>query len=177
MKENKILITFSTMSGSTQEIAEFVFNELVEQKLDVEIKSVRVVNDVSQYSAVILGIPLYMFHFHKEAIRFLQRNKKILMDMPIVVFTGGLYISNSEEDWHEVHRQVDANLAKISWLKPISIHLVGGRFDPDLLRFPYNLIPALKQSSPSDLRDWDTIRDWSRRIPEFLNLSGELLQK
>ncbi len=168
MKENKILVTFSTMSGSTQEIAEFVFNELVQQKLDVELKSVRSVSDLSQYSAVVLGIPLYMFHFHKDGVRFLQRNKKILKDKPTALFTGGLYVSNTEEDRREVQRQVDVELTKISWFNPISIHLVGGRFDPVLLRFPYNLIPALKQSLPSDLRDWNAIREWSHTIPGLL---------
>lgn len=175
MKENKILITYSTMSGSTQEIAEFIFNELVEQKLDVELKSVRTVSDVSPYSVVVLGVPLYMFHFQKDAIRFLQRNKKYLRDKPVAMFCGGPYVSNSVEDWNEVQRQVDAELAKISWFKPISIHLVGGRFDPALLCFPYNLIPALKQSLPSDLRDWNAIRNWSHCLPDLLNLSEKHL--
>lgn len=42
-----------------------------------------------------------------------------------------------------------------------STELIDGKFDPTHLRFPWNLIPALKQKPPSDLRDWDAIRGWS----------------
>jgi hypothetical protein len=34
----------------------------------------------------------------------------------------------------------------------------GGKFDPTKLRFPMNLIPALKKMPASDIRNWDTIR-------------------
>ena len=32
------------------------------------------------------------------------------------------------------------------------------------LRFPYNLIPALKKMPASDLRDWEAIRAWASSL-------------
>jgi menaquinone-dependent protoporphyrinogen oxidase len=60
---------------------------------------------------------------------------------------------------------MNAELAKFAWLQPVSVLLVGGRFDPARLRFPYNLIPALKHAPASDARDWEEIRGWARSLP------------
>ena len=72
------------------------------------------------------------------------------------------------EDALEVRKNLDAELAKFTWLKPVSVQLVGGRFDPTRLRFPYNLIPALKQAPASDARDWEEIRAWAHSLPALL---------
>ncbi|KPL72041.1 hypothetical protein ADN00_16275 [Ornatilinea apprima] len=173
MKENKILVTYATMSGSSQEIAEFVLTELQQQSYAAEIQPCRMVKNLNAFSAVVLGTPLYMFHLHKDALRFLSRHQKALRAMPVALFAGGLYVSNTEEDRQEVQRQMTAELAKFPWLTPSSLLLVGGRFDPDLLRFPYNLIPALKQSEPSDLRDWNAIRDWAHSLPSLFATQTE----
>ena len=170
MKANKVLVTYATMSGSTQEIAEFIAAELNGRGVLAEIRPSRLVNDLTGYSAIVLGAPLYMFRMHRDAVRFLARNRKSLCTLPVAVFSGGLYVSNTEEDQREVRRQLTSELDKFPWLKPVSVLQVGGRFDPSLLRFPYNLIPALKQSPPADLRDWNAIRDWTHSLPDSLAL-------
>ena len=48
--------------------------------------------------------------------------------------------------------------------------VIGGRFDPSGLHFPYNLIPALKQMPPSDVRDWAAIRAWASSLPAKFHL-------
>lgn len=173
MKAKKVLVTYATMSGSTQEIAEFVLSELEQQGCTAEIQPCRIVNHLNAFSAIVLGAPLYMFHLHKDALRFLARNHKALSALPVALFAGGLYVSNTEEDRQEVQQQMTVELAKFPWLTPSSLLLVGGRFDPALLRFPYNLIPALKQSEPSDLRDWNSIREWARSLPPLFTTQTE----
>jgi menaquinone-dependent protoporphyrinogen oxidase len=42
--------------------------------------------------------------------------------------------------------------------------VIGGKFDPNRLRFPWNLLPALRNMPPSDLRDWEAIRAWASRL-------------
>ncbi|PKO13353.1 MAG: flavodoxin [Chloroflexi bacterium HGW-Chloroflexi-10] len=168
MKENKILITYATMSGSTQEIAEFVANELTHLGQPLELRPCREVNDLKAFSGIVIGAPLYMFHLHKDAQRFLQRHQKSLADLPIAVFAGGPYGPNAAQDALEVHKNLGEELTKFTWLKPVSVQLVGGRFDPARLRFPYNLIPALKQAPASDARNWEEIRSWVHSLPTLL---------
>ncbi len=61
-------------------------------------------------------------------------------------------------------RQLDQELAKFPWLKPVAVEVIGGKFDPSTLRFPWNLVPALRQMPPSDLRDWEAIRGWASTL-------------
>jgi menaquinone-dependent protoporphyrinogen oxidase len=65
-------------------------------------------------------------------------------------------------------------LAKFPWLTPISVEMVGGKFDPTKLRFSYNLIPVLKKMPASDLRDWVAIRAWASSLAA--QLSSDLPQ-
>lgn len=165
MKDNKILIAYATMSGSTQEIAEFVARELAGLGLAVELRPCRAIKDLKEYGAFVIGAPLYMFHLHKDAVHFLHRHQKCLASLPVAIFAGGPYGPNVEKDSIEVRKNLSAELAKFSWLQPVSVQIVGGRFDPTLLRFPYNLIPALKQAPACDARDWEEIRAWSQSLP------------
>jgi menaquinone-dependent protoporphyrinogen oxidase len=94
--------------------------------------------------------------------RFLRQHQKILAGrLPLVIFASGPSFKGDEAEWQEVRRQLDKELAKFPWLKPLSVEVVGGRFDPAKLRFPYSLIPALRQMQAMDLRDWAAIRAWA----------------
>lgn len=171
MKVNKVLVAYATVSGSTQEIAEYVAGELNGQGMTVDLRPCREVTDLKEYSAVVIGAPLYMFHLQKDAVRFLQRHQRQLAPLPVAVFAGGAYGPNAAQDAQAVRKNLDAELAKFTWLQPVSVQLVGGRFDPSRLRFPYNLIPALKQAPASDARDWEEIRGWTQSLPRLFTFS------
>jgi hypothetical protein len=51
---------------------------------------------------------------------------------------------------------------KYPWLKSTAVELVAGKFDPTKgVQFPWNLLPGTKNMEASDLRDWETIRNWA----------------
>jgi menaquinone-dependent protoporphyrinogen oxidase len=163
--QKKILIAYATKMGSTQEIAEKVTATLHESGLEVEIQPARNVRTLEGYGAVVLGAPLYMFHWHKDALNFLTRFRKVFEDgLPIAIFAGGPIGKGDEKDWQEVRNQIDKELERFSWLKPLDVEIVGGRFDPSKLGFPMNLLPAMKQAPATDLRDWNAIRTWANNL-------------
>ena len=163
--EIKVLVAYASSYGSTQEIAEGISETLRNKGLVVDLQPIRNVQILEAYSAVVLGAPLYMFHWHKDALRFLSKYRKILADnLPIAIFAGGPFDKGDENAWHEVRAKFDLELAKFPWLTPISVEIVGGKFDPAKLRFPYNLIPILKKMPASDLRDWVAIRAWASSL-------------
>ena len=163
--EIKILVTYASTHGSTQEIAEAVAATLRQQGLAVDLQPVRKVRTLEGYAAVVLGAPLYILHLHKDALRFLSQHQKALTGgMPIAIFAGGPFGKGDAEEWQEVRRELDTDLAKFPWLAPLAVEVVGGKFDPARLHFPWNLIPALKNMPPKDLRDWDAIRAWASRL-------------
>jgi menaquinone-dependent protoporphyrinogen oxidase len=163
--EIKILVAFASTHGSTQEVAEAVALTLRSQGIAVYLQPARNVRSLEGYSAVILGAPLYMFHLHKDAQRFLSKYRKIIrIGLPVAIFAGGPFGKGDEDEWQEVRKELDKELAKFPWLAPVSVEVIGGRFDPAKLCFPWNLIPALKQLPANDLRDWDGIHAWAASL-------------
>ncbi len=160
--QTRILVAYATTHGATQEVAETIAATLRDQGLAVDLQPARKVHALEGYSAVVLGAPLYMFHLHKDALRFLARFKNAFTGgLPIAVFAGGPFGKGDEQEWQEVRRELDQELAKFPWLAPAAVEVIGGRHDPAKLRFPWNLVPALKNMPPNDLRDWDAIRAWA----------------
>lgn len=161
----KVLVAYATTHGSTKEVAEAVAEVMREMALEIDLKPAGAVNSLQGYNAVVTGAPLYMFHLHKDARRFLSRFEKDLKEnLPVYIFAGGPFGPDVEKDRQEVQRNLESEIAKFPWLKPAGIKLIGGRFDPPGLHFPYNLIPAMKKMPPSDLRDWEDIRRWASDI-------------
>lgn len=160
---NKILVAFATRYGSTQGVAEKIAATLKEQGLAVDLYPLHEVKSLAEYSAVVLGAPLYMFHWHKDALNFLARYRAALIKMPVAIFALGPW-HEDEKEFQEVRGQLDKELAKFSWLHPQATEIFGGKFDPNALTFPHNLIPALKNMPASDIRDWEKIRAWANKL-------------
>lgn len=160
---NSILIAYATRYGSTQEVAKAIAATLHERGLEVELQPVRKVRTLEGYGAVVLGAPLYMFHWHKDALRFISQHRKALAKRPVAIFALGPF-SNDEKEWQGVRAQLDKELAKFPWLTPAALEIFGGKFDPTNLRVPWNLVPALKQMPASDIRDWTAIRAWASNL-------------
>ncbi|HZU85958.1 MAG TPA: flavodoxin domain-containing protein [Anaerolineaceae bacterium] len=162
--ETKVLVTYATTYGSTQEIAEFVAETLRKSGLAVELQPMRQVQSLAGYQAVVLGAPLYMFHWHKDALRFMKRHEQALKKTPAAVFALGPF-NNVEDEWKEVRSELSKELARFPWFAPAAVEVFGGKFDPTHLRFPWNLLPALKKIPASDIRDWEAIRAWAENLP------------
>jgi menaquinone-dependent protoporphyrinogen oxidase len=162
-----VLVGYATRYGSTQEVAEAVAATLRECGLEVDIQPMRKVRTLAGYSAVVLGAPLYMFRWHKDALRFLSRHRKALTERPVAVFAlGPTHDPYDEEEWQDSRAQLDKELAKFSWLTPVALEMFGGKYDPAKLRFPINLLAG--QEPASDLRDWTAIRAWASNLVEKL---------
>jgi len=161
-----ILVTYASNSGSTTEVAEDIAATLRAQGVEVDLRPMREVNKLAGYRGIVLGAPFYMFHWHKDARNFLARfQPELTHGLPIAIFAGGP-IEDTHEQWQDRQKDLDQELAKFPWLTPVSVQLIGGKFDPTNLRFPYNLLPALRNMPACDLRDWSAIRAWAGALIE-----------
>lgn len=166
--QTRILVAYASKYGSTKEVAESIADALHENGLAVDLKPGREVGSLENYSAVVLGAPIYILHFHKDAQSFLSRHHEALAKLPVAFFALGP-LSTEEEEWKEVRAQIDKDLAKFPWFKPVEIKIFGGKFDPKNLRFPDNLLIRLPASPihdmpASDTRDWTEIRSWASSL-------------
>lgn len=94
----------------------------------------------------------------------------VLARVPVAVLSLGPLASGEVQGAQEQH---DAQVAKHTWLKPVSSALFGGAFDPARLGFLDGLLtklPAspLYQRPAGDARDWAVINAWAE------DLSGKL---
>ena len=155
-----VLVGYATRSGSTQEVAEAVAATLRESRLEVDLQPMRNVRTLNGYRMLVLGAPLYMFRWHKDALAFLSRYKEATKKLSVAVFALGPF-HDEEKEWQSVRAQFDKELARFPWFAPVTRKVFGGKFDPTKLHFPMNLIPALKKMPASDIRNWDAIRVWA----------------
>jgi menaquinone-dependent protoporphyrinogen oxidase len=162
-----ILVGYATRYGSTQEVAEAIAAALREEGIETDIRPMREVRTLAGYSAVVLGAPLIMFHWHKDALRFLSRHRKALAERPVAVFAlGPVHDPYDEQEWQSSRAQLDKELAKYPWFKPAALELFGGEFDPAKLSFPINRFAGKEPAS--DIRDWTAIRTWATGLKPIL---------
>jgi menaquinone-dependent protoporphyrinogen oxidase len=159
----KILVGYATRSGSTKEVAEAIAASLHDGGQEVDLQPMRNVRTLDGYRSLVLGAPLFMFHWHKDALAFFPRHREALKSLPVAVFALGPF-HDEEQEWHDVRAQLDKELARFPWFVPVVRQVFGGKFDPAGLRFPLSLLPAMKKMPASDIRDWTAIRTWARDL-------------
>ncbi len=132
---DSILMAYATRYGSTQEVADRIAAMLRESGLTVDVQPVKQVQTLDGYRAVVVGAPLYMSDWLKEARNFLSRHRATLTRLPVAIFALGP-TEDKEKDWTETRKQFDQVLSQFPWLTPVAAELFGGRFDPARLTFP-----------------------------------------
>ena len=163
-----ILVGYATRYGSTQQVAEAIAETLRESGLSIDLKPLREVRSLAGYHAVVIGAPLFMFHWHKDAHGFLTRHRQALTDIPVAVFAlGPVHDPHDEQEWKDSRTQLDKELANHAWLSPFALEIFGGKYDPAALRFPLKMFAGAEPAS--DIRDWQAIRSWATTLASHLS--------
>ena len=170
MKTTSILLVYASRFGSTQEVAETVAATLREAGLEVDLQPMQEVKSLDRYDAVVLGAAIYNAKWNAEAHQFVSRHQDTLTQLPVAIFTLGP-LSASEAAKRNSRRQLDSELAKYSWLKPVAVEIFAGKYDPSKpgLNFFERFLPA------RDYRNWDAIRAWANELSAQLQ-HAEMLQ-
>ena len=170
MNSKSILLAYATRFGSTQEVAEAITATLREAGIEVELQAMQDVESLDGYDAIVLGAALYNTRWHQDAHQFLAKHQESLMRRPVAIFTLGP-LNTSDAAKRNSRRQLDKELAKYAWLKPVALEVFAGKYDPSKpgMGFFERLLPA------RDYRNWEAIRAWANALPAQLE-RAEMLQ-
>ena len=160
MNTKSILLTYATRFGSTQEVAEVITTALRETGIKVDLQPIQEVQRLGDYDGIVLGAALYNARWHQEAHQFLAKYQDVLMQRPVAIFALGP-LNTGEAAMRNSRRQLDKELEKYPWLKPVAVEMFAGKYDPSKpgLGFFGRLLPA------RDYRNWGTIRAWANILP------------
>ena len=161
--EGSVLVVFATRYGSTREIAEAVGAGLRESGIEAEVGRLREAPLPEAYRGVVIGAPLQMFKWHKDALHYIADNRQSLSRKPVAVFAVGP-VTAEEREWEEARTQLDKGLARFPWFLPFEKRIFGGKFDPGDLRFPWTLMPGVKRWPPSDAREPKAVSAWVAQL-------------
>jgi len=170
MNAKSILLAYASRFGSTQEVAETIAATLREAELEVDLHLMQDVRSLNRYSAIVLGAAIYNAKWNADAHQFVSQHQDALTQLPVVIFTLGP-LSTSDAAKRNSRRQLDSELAKYPWLKPVAVEIFAGKYDPSKpgMGFFDKFVPA------RDLRNWDAIRAWAKALSAQLQ-QVEMLQ-
>lgn len=168
-----VLVAYASRHGATAGIAERIAQRLRSAGFDTTCNSVTEVGGVDGYDAFVIGSAAYLFHWLKDATRFVKRNREILASRPVWFFSSGplgtdlvddkgqdVFESSRPKEFEELEPLVDIQ----------GDHVFFGAWDPDaepmgLAERFVRLMPATKDALPTgDFRDWDAIDAWADEI-------------
>ena len=169
MDTKSILLAYATRYGSTQEVAESITAALREDGLEVDIQPMQEVKRLDNYDAIVLGAAIYSNRWHPDAHQFLSQHQETLRQRPAAIFALGP-LSTGDRAMLRSRRQLERELEKYPWLKPVTLEMFVGKLDPSKLGFFERL-----GSTASDHRDWKAIRAWADALAAQLQ-HDEMLQ-
>ena len=170
MNTKSILLAYASRFGSTQEVAETIASTLREDGLEVDLQPMQEVKSLDRYDAIVLGAAIYNARWNAVAHQFVSQHQDALTQLPVAIFTLGP-LSASDAAKRNSRRQLDNELTKYPWLKPVAVEIFAGKYDPSKpgLGFFDRFVPA------RDLRNWDAIRAWANELSAQLR-HAEMLQ-
>ena len=170
MNTKSILLAYASRFGSTQQVAETIAAALREGGFEVDLQPMQEVKSLDRYDAVVLGAAIYNAKWNANAHQFVAQHQDALIQLPVAIFTLGP-LSASDAAKRNSRRQLDNELSKYPWLKPVAVEIFAGKYDPSKpgLNFFERFLPT------RDYRNWDDIRAWAYELSAQLQHADELL--
>jgi menaquinone-dependent protoporphyrinogen oxidase len=162
---DKVLVAYGTKYGATAEIAERIAEVLRADGLDVDLVRARRVRSMEPYGRVVIGSAVYMARWRSDALRLLRRQKRLLRERDVWLFSSGPVGEDAAKQKDEGGRWVRPT--KVQRLaEEIGAHdhaVFGGRVAEEGGFMRRNMAKGTPAEF-RDSRDWDEIEAWAKNI-------------
>ena len=172
-----VLVAYASRHGATQGIAERIARTLQAAGVAAEARPAASVKGLAGYDAFVIGSAAYMFHWEKDAVKLVRRNRAVLAGKPVWLFSSGPLGTEALDA-----KGRDQKVAAVPKEVPELLGAVGARdhrvffgaYEKD--RKPIGLaerfvsvMPAAREALPEgDFRDWPEIEAWAAGIARDL---------
>jgi menaquinone-dependent protoporphyrinogen oxidase len=133
------------------------------------------IRNAADYDAFVIGSAVYMFHWMKEAKQFVSRNRTILANHPVWLFSSGLVgkqtVDSKGRNVRDAVGPKEINELRDA-VKPRDHHVFFGALDGSRLTgaiaLGYKMArwskSAREEMPEGDFRDWNEIEQWTSSI-------------
>ncbi len=171
MDGTRMLFAYSSVNGSTAEIARSIVLTLCPTGIDVDVIPVSEVQDVRQYQAVVLGTAVYGGKWRAEAVEFLGRLAKDLLDRDVWLFQSGPLGHSAQS----IIRALPVNVSmRAEYLRVKGVATFGGKLDRNqggaVGRF------FTRAGLAFDYRDFTEIPLWAEAIARATAMQSAVLR-
>lgn len=170
-----VLVTYATRAGSTAGVAEAIGKTLTEQGLNVTVRPMEDVPDITPYRAVVAGSAIQGQQWLPEAIRFMRAHQAELAKKPTATFTVCMTMSIKDGQYRD---------AVLEWITPVRVlvrpfseGVFAGFLDidkvpsfSDRLKFRVSVMSGVWKEG--DHRDWNAIAAWAKELAPQLQGEG-----
>jgi menaquinone-dependent protoporphyrinogen oxidase len=165
--EGKLLVTYASKYGATQEIAEKIGAVIQQAGVQTDVSPADKIRALEPYQAVVLGSAVYVGKWQKEAAEFLKDNEKDLTERQVWLFSSGPTGEGDPSALLEGWRLPDELKAVAERIHPRDIAVFGGFIDPDKVNFVEKMaVKNIVKKPFGDFRDWDNIVSWAGAVAE-----------
>ena len=154
----KVLIAYVTKTGTTKKAVEIISEVLETNNYYTTTIPISDVQETTGYDAVIVGGPINGMQWHPDATAFIRTNSESFEEKDVSYFALAYVYSIGSKFWK---KQIDKAFnvsAKV--IKPKITGIFGGKIDKEFSTIA-RLIFGIKKESPTDIQDFDKIRDWA----------------
>lgn len=177
----RILITYSTWTGSTREVAEFISETLQKAGNQTVLQNVKNVAAISEFDGIVVGTPIHASRVTNQFLRFLKRHVNELKHKPLALFVVCANMNDdTEENRIETLAWVNNALQKLGDFNPVKIGLFAGAALTQTEEFHHQNIfikkitqamqnNLIQEHGKSDFRDWDKITHWVYELNQLIS--------
>lgn len=168
----KILVTYSSRTGSTKGVSEAIAKTLSDSGESVDVISMKEVKDLTPYKAVIAGSAIQGGKWLPEAMEFVSENKTILNQKPFAVFLVCMTLAMAKGE--NYRSTISGWLSPVRKLvTPVSEGIFAGTLNIKKIpsfsdRFKFRLSVMFGVWKEGDNRDWKAIESWTKNLRAVL---------
>jgi menaquinone-dependent protoporphyrinogen IX oxidase len=189
---NKFLVAYTTNSGSTEDVARLIAEELGKEGAAVDMLRLEDVSSLEPYSAAVIGAPMIM-GWHKAALKFIRQHASTLSRVPVAYFIMAMSLTQTDdkkidgvplfidpslpvapkraghlsfrENYATPVKYVHPILKAAPQVRPLSVAIFGGSLALYRLKLLQMLFVMLViRAQAGEKRNYPVIREWAAEL-------------